>query len=258
MRLLLHDMITTAAYVHPLVDGWLPFPDGILAEPRQALVAADLERGDAALIPSPELAALLETHVVVPGVGVCLHERGAIAMRTPVRPDEVERTPIRVYEASSTAEGLARAVLEPFYGIVPMSFSADNADSQAVILEGAEALRPAEGGFTEDLVRAWFILFGMPVVSHVLVVPVGTALDDVAAIAGLFAAAAAEGQERRRDVRKALSERHGIPREILTDSLQSVRYGLADEDRRALIALLQKGHHGAIAETYVWTIPFAE
>ena len=36
------------------------------------------------------------------------------------------------------------------------------------VLEGADALRPIEGGFAEDLCRAWFILTALPVVTHIL------------------------------------------------------------------------------------------
>ena len=107
------------------------------------------------------------------GVAVIADGNGAIAMRTPVRPDEVERHQcgfsIRVASPSSW-----RATLRPFYGIEPTSWVRDGDSGggrEVVIVEGAEALREPEAGFSEDLSRAWFILTAQPVVSHVLLVP---------------------------------------------------------------------------------------
>ena len=109
-------------------------------------------------------------------VAVIADGNGAIAMRTPVRPDEVEATPVRLLDTSGIAELLARATLRPFYGIEPTGWVRDGdspeaARAEVVIVEGAEALREPEAGFSEDLSRAWFILTAQPVVSHVLLVP---------------------------------------------------------------------------------------
>ena len=80
----------------------------------------------AALVPSAEIAKLQSTHAVVPGVAVISESHGFIAMRVPVRPDEVGSTGVRLYGVSSTAEVLARATLESFYGIVPSSWTEDD------------------------------------------------------------------------------------------------------------------------------------
>ena len=50
------------------------------------------------------------------------HGAGAVAMRTPVRPDAIGTTPVRLFDTSSGAELLARATLTPFYGIDPASW----------------------------------------------------------------------------------------------------------------------------------------
>ena len=56
------------------------------------------------LIPSSELLRLQATHDVVPAVAVVADASGAIAMRTPARPDAVEETPVRLLDVSGTAE----------------------------------------------------------------------------------------------------------------------------------------------------------
>ena len=89
MRLLLHDVLATAPLVHPFAAGWLTPP--LEVEARPALVAADLDGETAALTPVAELPALLESHRVAPEVAVVSEQGGLIAMRVPVRPDEVER-----------------------------------------------------------------------------------------------------------------------------------------------------------------------
>ena len=71
---------------------------------------------------------------------------------------------------------MARATLKPFYGIEVTGWVRDAeapeaARAEAVIVEGTEALREPEAGFSEDLCRAWFILSGQPLVSHVLLAP---------------------------------------------------------------------------------------
>src|SRR3712207_7483724 len=58
----------------------------------------------------------------------------------------------------SLAELLARATLKPYYGIEPASWvrdgdSSDAVRAEVVVVEGAEALREPEAGYSEDLSR---------------------------------------------------------------------------------------------------------
>jgi predicted solute-binding protein len=252
VKLLLHDALATAPLVYPLQAGWAE--SGLEIELRPSLFAADVDAATAALVPSAEIALLHETHVVVPEVAVIAEQSGTIAMRVPVRPDEVERSPIRLYEASGTAEILARATVEPFYGIVPSEWTRDErADAQVVIVEGSEALMPPEAGFSEDLVRAWFIMTGQPLVSHLLVVPKSV---DPGQVRDVMVEARRLGHERRRDVRKATAERFGVDRERITELGQASRYALEESDRRAMMMLLQRGNRGS-AYPYAWQISFA-
>lgn len=252
MTLLLHDVLATAPLVYPFTAGWVE--TDLAVEPRVTLFAADVPADAAALVPAAEIAFLHETHVVVPEIAVVFEQMGPIAMRVPVRPDEVERTAIRLYDASGTAEILARATLEPFYGIPPAEWVRDDRpDAQVVIVEGADALNPPEAGFSEDLVKAWFVLTGQPLVSHLLVAPKGL---DPAPVVTAMERARAIGHERRRDLRKAAAERFGVERERLTELAAATRFELAEGDRRALMMLLQRGNRGS-AYPYAWQISFA-
>src|SRR5215211_8845006 len=209
VTLLLHDSLITAQLVRPFQAGWVETE--IPWDARSNVSAADVDEQTFALVPSAEIAGLGETHVVVPQISVVTEGRGPIAMRVPVRPDEIDRAEVRLYDTTATAELLARATLESFYGITPSSWSRDDdTDAQVVIVEGAEALRDPEGGFSEDLVRAWFIMTGQPVVTHVFVAPHSA---DVSRVQAAMNEAQRIGHERRRDVRKATAERFEVERE---------------------------------------------
>lgn len=252
MRILLHDTLVTAPIVHPFTSGWVE--GTAIIEAREALSATDIGPDDAALIPAAEIAALAETHAVVASVAVVLDGLGPIAMRVPVRPDEIDRSAVRLYHASATAEVLARATLEPFYGISPSEWVTEHTEhAQIVIVEGAMALQAPEAGFSEDLVRAWFILTGLPLVSHVAIVPRS---GDVTAAVTALETARQLGYERRKDVRVATAERLGVERETQVSLATTTRYGLNDGDRRALMQLLQRGNKGS-RFPYVWELAYA-
>ena len=251
MKLLRRGTLATAAVVGPFQAGWIDTSSGV--EFRASVTAADVGQHVAALVPSAEVAKLQSTHAVVPGVAVVTEGHGLIAMRTPVRPDEIVSTGVRLYNVSSTAEVLARATLESFYGIVPASWiEEDSSEAQIVVVEGAAALTQPEAGFSEDLVRAWFIMTGQPVVTHLFVVPNKT---DSSRVIALLEKAKAIGHERRRDLRRAVAERFEVDRDRLVELATSTRYELRDTDRRALMMLLQNGNKG-FRYPYLWQIAY--
>ena len=248
MRLILHDTLATAPFVYPLAAGWLEPGADVEVEARSEVRGDTLGAEEMALAPAAEVAATQETHRVVPDVAVVAEAIGAVAMRTPVRPDDVERGPVRLWGTSGTGELLARATLRPFYGIEPTAWVRDDeaaARAQAVIVEGAEALRPPETGFAEDLCRAWFILTGMPAVSHVLLAPDGADRAAVRPALATLDALRSVGHERRRELRRAVAETHGLDLDRLVPMLSALRLALADGDRRALLAFLQRGLRGS-------------
>lgn len=212
---------------------------------RDRLTAAEVGPDDFALIQTPEITLLTTTHRVDPVIGISTIESGAIGMRTLIRPDEIDRTPILLYHIGSTAELLARATLWPFYGIKAEQWLTEADGSAAVtIVDGLDALEPVEAGFSTDLVRAWYILTEQPVVTHLLVVPTDATDADVDAIRSHLDQARDSGYRQRRDLRRMLLEESAIENEWLVDTLGRVRYDLDDTTRAAAYSLIARGCGG--------------
>jgi predicted solute-binding protein len=249
VRLLIDDAFATTTYTLPITSGWVSPPEGMTAEIANRLTADSAAAESVLLAPTSELLRLQQTHDVAGDIAVIADGNGVVAMRTPVRPDEVEATPVRLLETSGLAELLARATLNPFYGIEPTSWVREDdapeaAHAEVVIVEGAEALREPEGGFSEDLSRAWFILTAQPVVSHVLLVPRALPPTDLTNVLTFLDAARTEGLARRREWRPELADREGVGRDRASAFWAAQRLKLELADRRPLLDLLGKGSRG--------------
>lgn len=256
MRLLIHDTLITSPFTMPISQRWLESP--LPVETRASLAGGDLTADDVAFLPAAEIASLHDTHHILPDFAAVSFQRGAIAMRVPVRPDEIRVTPVRLWHASSSAEMLARATLHPFYGITPTTFTSSNtAEAQVVILEGSEALQAPEAGFSEDLVRAWFILTEQPFVSHIVVAPKALDRQALAPALSTLSDLRLAGHERRKEVRRAIAETAQLEPNVVTDFFLAQRYTLEPNDRRSLLMLLQRGNRGS-ALPYVWDVSYVE
>ncbi len=253
MRLLLHDTLATMPWTVPAREGWLDAPDGVEVVLLPDLNAGAVGPGDAALLPSPEAALLEASHAIWPTVAAVFSSDGPVSLRTPVRPDEVTRTPVRLAGCSSVGELLARATLRTFYGIEPTAWtSAEDAVAEVVVLEGADALRPPEGGFAEDLSRAFFIMTGLPAITHLLALPdppedapAAEPVDGARLAAALdwLERARALSHERRKEWRGALVD-DGVASDRLGAMFAGMRTALEPDDRKALTALLSHGGRG--------------
>jgi len=248
VRLLIDDTFATGTYTVPVASGWVSPPAGIAVEVVAGLAVEAIGAGDSALVSPATLSKFHGSHDVVSAVAVIADGVSAIAMRTPVRPDDVDTTPVRLLDVGGAAELLARATLQPFYGIEATGWVRDSqapeaARAQVVIVEGEEALREPEGGFSEDLSRAWFILTAQPVVTHVLLVPrAGTAATTD--IITFLDAVRLEGLARRRQWRPQLADALDIGRDRASVFWTAQRLMMDDEDRRAMLDLLTKGSWG--------------
>lgn len=248
MRLLIDDTFATSTYRLPTIEGWVTPPDDVSLEIVPDLAAPQVGSGDAALAPAFALIALHPSHEVHAASAVIADGVGAVAMRTPVRPDEIEATPVRLLDAAG-AELLTRATLHPFYGITPTAWFHDGdapeaARAEVVIVAGAEALREPEAGFSEDLSRAWFILTAQPVVGHVLLLPKEAPPEQQQLVIDFLAAAKKEGVTRRREWRMPLADSEGIARDRAAAFWAAQRLEMTEADRQALRALLTQGGAG--------------
>lgn len=237
-------------------------PQGLHFEVRDRLTAGQIQSADSALISTAEITLLAETHRADPGFGIWTSEAGAIAMRTPVRPDEIEDASILLYEIAGASELLARATIWPFYGIRATAWTANPDGSSSVsIVDGLDALEAVEAGFSEDLVRAWYILTEQPVVTHLLAVPRNATAEELLDVRAILTAAVETGYSVRRDVRKVLLADCSVEGDRLVDFLARVQYELDADARAAAYSLIARGSGGTrfpLLREIPWWEPPAE
>lgn len=256
MRLLLDESLATM----PITEG---VRGGLIAPAAEieicpGLTAAAVGPDDAALIAAGDYGKVQDTHRLLPQLAVVFEKAGPVMMRTPVRPDEIEQSPIRLIDAGSSAELLARATINSFFGIVPEGFLREGeSNAQVAVVEGVLALTPPEAGFNEDLARAWFILTSEPYVSHLLVIPAGAPEAERDQLETAARAISTATVELRREIRKRVADATGLDRDLLTPLFQATRWALTEHDRRALLMLLQLGNRSGEAGPYVSALQFA-
>lgn len=248
MTLLIDDSLTTSLISIPLSEGWVD--TSVSLDIREGLSASEVTSEDVALISSAEATLLADTHVLIAETAVVLDGIGPIVMRTPVRPDGLDETVVRLLDAGPTAELLIRAMLRPYFGISATTFAHSDDDpaaetAEVIILDGAAGLLQPEAGHQSDLVRDWFVLTGQAVVSHVVVVGLHALARGAGAELEALAAAVATGQERKRDVRGVVAARYGIEdREALGEMTNRQRFELTQADRNSLANLIARGTWG--------------
>ncbi|MDQ4099268.1 MAG: hypothetical protein M3121_02060, partial [Chloroflexota bacterium] len=92
--------------------------------------------------------------------------------------------------------------------------------------------------------RAWFILTGLRLVSHVLVVPVESQEEAITALVSELRRLIATGIERRRDVRVALATDNDLDRGRLVEVTSRLRWSLERADIDSLQMLIARGTWG--------------
>ena len=246
MRLLLDHTFISAPIVHPFVAGWVEAPAELDVNATERLTGRDVGPNDLGLVPLPDYAWLQETHQIVPDVAVVAGNSGLVAMRCPVRPDGIGITPVRLIDVDGAGEILARATLRAFYGIHGSSWSRSDEDAaEVVIVSGPLAVLPPEAGFSEDLCRAWVILTGDRAVSHVLVASRAVDRPSIEPAIDFLKRSIATGHERRRELRREISEPFGLDRDRLADLQNAYSFELETDDQRSAQLLLQRGIPGS-------------
>ena len=248
MTLYIDDNLMTGMFAIPLRERWIE--TDVAYEVVPGLTADRIGRGDVALISVAEAASLVDSHYIDPALAVVAGEPplSTIAMRTPVRPDGIDESPIRMIDTSSTAELLIRALLRPFFGISADGF-VHNADdpaadeAQCVVIDGTIGLTEPEMGQQEDLVKAWYVLTGTSVVHAVAVV--GVEADGGEAELGLLRSALDLGVDRRREVRRILvGDDESLDRDKLAEITNGLKYALEAADVHSASNLLARGTWG--------------
>ncbi len=125
-----------------------------------------------ALLDTLEALALVPSCFIATDLAVYSPHTSAVALVTPDRPDRIDRATVLLDDCRPASEALARATVEPFFGIhiVEWARTATTGLSTLSLVEDEAALAPLDERH-HDLGRAWFILTGLPFVSHLLVCP---------------------------------------------------------------------------------------
>jgi len=142
-------------------------------------------------------------------------------------------------DVSTTARLLVRATFERYYGTPVAGWTTTGEGAQVVVVEGVEALQPPETGFRDDVGRAWFILNGVPLVTHLLLVPVTADRAEVDEATRWVQETGGLDKERRRKARERLATRAGVPAAELIELLAAVRTVLAPADLDAAKLVFQ-------------------
>jgi hypothetical protein len=234
--------VATSQFMYPFQAGWIDTPDWLILRDR---VTGEFIDGDScALVDAIEALRHLDTHSVVSDVALVSTHRGPVTMQTRQRPDEVDHATVQLGESGQVAEALARATIHHFYGIDVVDWNRSAQKSELVIHDDVEAFSgKAEDGFTEDLVRAWFILTSMSVPTHVFLAPTARLESNQAEIRGMvktlrdaLTASADQGRELRRNISGDL----GIDRDHLTELLNDQKTRLTKSGRKGWIDLANR------------------
>ncbi len=285
LELLLDDAPGPAPLALAVELGWvsLPAPTRTVAGLNAALAR---ERPEAlALLPVAEYAELQESHIILPALAAG-GQHGAATVLVSDRPlEEVEGPLVDLDGVSRTAEMFARATLAKFYGITGAGWLRERAAGPAgggdeaemmvavaddggeaapapgappaerptlLVREGGEALHLLDepgGAVVADFGRAWFILTGLPAVSHLLLArrDLLDREEERSRVQGLIDALPAAldtVRQRRRELRRTLSDRYGVSRDLLNDFYNDQFLTLTGDAQRATLTLFERGAWG--------------
>lgn len=246
IRCLVEDNLTTALIAEPIRQGWLESSEGLELVP--TLTAEGVAHAGAmALLDSVDACVLADRYTIITDVAVASRHNGAVALRTAVRPDELSEVAVALDAVSRTAEAIARATVAHFFGVTVRGWTRDSSSSEAVVLEHNDAfIEEPEPVIVNDLVRAWFIMSGLPVATHVLVVPTELLANDpesVAMVVERMRTAASTGVERRREIRRNLHEHFPGDRDRLVAFHTEQSLSLTKTVRKGWLDLLRRVGH---------------
>lgn len=246
IRCLVEENLTTALIADPIRQGWLDSADGLELAP--SLTAEAVARaGGLALMGSVDACSVADRYTIITDVAVASRHNGAVALRTAVRPDELDAVTIELDGVSRTAEAIARATVARFFGLTVNEWTRGSASDEVVVLEHIDAfIEEPEPVVVNDLVRAWFIMSGLPVATHVLVVPndlLRTDPESVASVVDQLRTAATTGVERRREIRRNLHEHFPGDRDRLVAFHTEQSLSLTKTVRKGWLDLLRRVGH---------------
>lgn len=273
-ELLLDDAPGPALLALAVELGWATLPVPLRTAPNVTARMVQGAAGALVLLPVAEYAQVQETHVILPALAAGGRHSAATVLVADRRIDEIDTPFVDLNGISRTSECLARATLAKFYGISGVTWLREDSagegqratsDEQAIadgaetaaderltveVREGGEALhlldQPGDT-IVADLGRAWFILTGLPYTSHLLVAPRALLEADqggVQALVDAIPVALDVVHERRRELRRELSDRYGVSRDLLNEFYNDQFSTLTGDAQKAVLTLFQRGAYG--------------
>ncbi|MFN8512097.1 MAG: MqnA/MqnD/SBP family protein [Chloroflexia bacterium] len=244
--LLLDDTpsIAPLALAHEL--GWVMLPLERIA----GLTAQTAQRRPEALLFAPvaEYPDLQQSYTILPTLVGGGNYNAAIVLVADRPLEEIDACAVDLADSSRTAEALARGTLRKFYGLNPVAWLRDERPEDpnlpvVEIREGGEALHLLDepgNRVVVELGRAWFILTGLPPVTHLLLAPdalLRADPDAPRAVSEAIAVANTVLRDRRDDLRQELSTRYGVSLPLLNRYYDDQFAALTGDGQKSVRAL---------------------
>lgn len=278
LELVLIDEAVLLPLTYAFQQGWVR-PPGPLRWAAAAEAEAAAGAATTMTLASPlAYARAASTHAIVADVAVASRFRGTQALVSARRPDELVAVEIDAREATPATEALTHILGAQHFGAQGWRLTRAAAPGMAArLLEGDAALTAlagaeatldrsarygtgeegddddAAGAMTEsaggpahveDLARAWFVLTGLPWVSHVLIAPQALAAErpgELAAVIGALRDSMRLGREQAAAVVGEAAARLGVPTGPVKALFEARSYSLGVEERRTLDRLFERG-----------------
>lgn len=201
----------------------------------------------AALLDALDALALVPRVSIATDLAVATQHTSVVALATPERPDRIGSATVRLGQCRSASEALARATIEPFYGIrierwVRETCEPDDHPSLRV-LEDEAACAPLSERF-HDLGRAWFVLTGEPFVSHLLVYSADLPQDRARQLASVLRDVPAQLRQRASELASDLAAAQALDAGRLHAFLIEAVDPLTPKARRGLAELVRRSRSG--------------
>lgn len=247
--LLLDDTPAIAPLALAIERGGLALPAALEVVPTLTAEVARARPDTLAFVPVGDYPLLQGDRTVLPELAAGGVYNAAIVLVADRPLPTIERCLVDLADASRTAEALARATLQKFYGLTPVGWTCDAPPEDpelpvVAVREGGEALHLLDEPGSRavvDLGRAWFLLTGLPPVTHLLLAPdrlLAAAPDAVAALRAALAAAPDALAPHRDALRDELATRYGVARALLDRYYDDQFATLTGDAQKSLRALL--------------------
>ncbi len=199
-----------------------------------------------ALLDTLEALALVPAASIAVDLAVFSHHASPVVLRTPERPDRIDRAVVSVAGCRPASAALARATVEPFFGLRVVAWQQDGGtetDTTLRVVEDEAALVRLDEHH-HDLGRAWFILTGLPFVSHLLVCPPEVSLEARQAFARWAQRLPGELRDRAAEIASDLAAEQPLDAGRVLSYLTEALNVLTPPARRAIEELLRRSHSG--------------